>query len=84
MISTMEPCSETIAIMIKFCGHVFYMIWKSYFILYAGESVKIKPGPLVVVISHKMTTQKYYFPWMLNLVREFVECCLEGQGMKGK
>ena len=37
-----------------------------------------------MVISQKTTTQKYYFPWMLNLVREFVECCLEGQGMKRK
>ena len=28
--------------------------------------------------------QRYYFPGMFNLVREFVECCLECQSMKGK
>ena len=42
---TVKPCSETIAILIKFCGHVFNIILKSYLNLYAGESVKIKPGP---------------------------------------
>ena len=76
---TIIPCSETIAIVIKFCGHVFHVIWKSYLNLYAGESVKIKPGDLMVVILHKTTTQKYYFPGMVNLVRESVECCLEVQ-----
>ena len=39
---TMIPCSEAIAIMIKFCGHVFHMIWRSNLNLYAGEIVKIK------------------------------------------
>ena len=29
---TVIPCSETIAVMIKFCGHVFHMIWRSYLI----------------------------------------------------
>ena len=28
--------------------------------------------------------QKYYFPGMFNLVREFIECCLECQSMKSK
>ena len=28
--------------------------------------------------------QKYYFPGMFNLVREFVECCLVCQSMKSK
>ena len=27
---TIIPSSEAIAIMLKFCGHVFYMIWRSY------------------------------------------------------
>ena len=47
---TVIHCSETIAVMIKFCGHVFYMISrsdlqisKSYLNLYAGESVRMKP-----------------------------------------
>ena len=70
--------------MAKFCGYVFHMIWKSYLNLYAGESVKIKPGHLVVVILYETTTQKYYFPVLVNQVREFVECCLEGQSMKRK
>ena len=88
--NTVIPWSETFVIMklnhysIKFCGHVFHMICKSYLIFYAGESVKIKPGPLVVDILHKTTTQKYYFPGMVNLVREFVACCLEGQSMQRK
>ena len=48
---------------IKFCGHVFHMICKSYLILYADESVKFKPGPLVVVILYKTTTEKILFSW---------------------
>ena len=60
------------------------MIWKSYLNLYAGESVKIKPGHLVVLVLHKATSQKYYFPGMFNLVRGFVKCYLEGQNMKKK
>ena len=71
---TVIACSETIAVMITFCGHVFHMIWKSYLNLYAGESVKIKPGYLMVVILYETTTQNYYFPGMVNLVKEFVEC----------
>ena len=72
------PCSETMAVMIKFCGHVFHMIWRSYLNLYAGRSVKIKPGDLMVVTLYETTTQKYYFPGMVNLVKEFVECCIDG------
>ena len=43
--------------------------------------MKIKPRDLMVAIFYKTTTQKYYFPGMINLVREFGECCLEGQSM---
>ena len=51
---TVIPWSETIdSSMVKFCGHVFHMIWKSYLNLYAGEGVKIKPGHLVVVTYTK-------------------------------
>ena len=71
---TVIPCSETIVVMITFCGHVFHMIWRSYLNLYAGRSVKIKTGDLMVVIV-ETTTQKYYFPGMVNLMRESVECC---------
>ena len=38
------PCSITIVVKIKFCDHVFHMIWKSYLILYANERGKVKPG----------------------------------------
>ena len=34
------PCNETIVIMTVFCGHILYMIWKSYVNLCAGESEK--------------------------------------------
>ena len=61
---TVIPCSETIAVMIKFCGHVFHMISRSdlqisrlYLNLYAGESVRMKPGYLMVVIMYETTTQ---------------------------
>ena len=39
------------------------------------------PGVIKLYDSIK---QRYYFPGMFNLVREFVECCLECQSMKGK
>ena len=71
---TVIPCSEIIAVMIRFCDHILHMIWKSYLNLYASESVKIKPGDLMVVILYETTTQNYYFPGMVNLVKEFVEC----------
>ena len=38
---TVIPCSETIVGMIKFCGHVFHMIWRSYLNLYITESVQM-------------------------------------------
>ena len=37
-----------------------------------------------VIKLHDTFKQRYYFPGMFNLVREFVECCLECQSMKGK
>ena len=59
------PYSETIVIMTVFCGHMLYMIWKSYVNLCAGESGKVELGNLIM---------KYYFPEAVNLVKEFVEC----------
>ena len=59
------PCSEIIVIMIVFCGHILYMIWKSYVNLYAGESEKVVLGNLIM---------KYCFPEVVNLLKECVEC----------
>ena len=53
------PCSETIVIMTVFCGHILYMIWKSYVNLYAGESGKVVLGNLIM---------KYYFPEVVKSV----------------
>ena len=60
-----NPCSETIVIMTVFCGHILYMIWKSYVNLCAGESEKVVLGNLIM---------KYYFPEIVNLLKECVEC----------
>ena len=79
---TVIPCSENMVVMTNFCGHVFHMIWRSYLSLFGGRSVKIKAGDLMVVILHETTTQKCYFPGMVNLVKEFVDCCLKSQSMK--
>ena len=59
------PCNETIVIMTVFCGHILYMIWKSYVNLCAGESEKVVLGNLIM---------KYYFPEVVNLLKEYVEC----------
>ena len=59
------PYSETIVIMTVFCGHILYMTWKSYVNLCAGQSEKVVLGNLLM---------KYYFPEVVNLVKEFVEC----------
>ena len=59
------PCSETIVIMTVFCGHILYMIWKSYVNLCAGESEKVVLGNIIM---------KYYFPEVVNLLKECVEC----------
>ena len=61
------PYSETIVIMIAFCGHILYMIWKSYVNSCADESEKVVLGNLIM---------KYYFPEVVNLVKEFMECSL--------
>ena len=59
------PCSETIIIMTVFYGHILYMILKSYVNLCAGESGKVVLGNLIM---------KYYFPEVVNLLKECVEC----------
>ena len=61
------PYSETIVIMTIFCGHILYMIWKSYVNLCAGESEKVVFWSLIM---------KYYSPEVVNLVKEFMECSL--------
>ena len=57
--------SETIVIMTVFYDHILYMIWKSYVNLCAGESEKVVLGNLIM---------KCYFPEVVYLVKEFVEC----------
>ena len=59
------PCSETIIIMDVFYGHILYMIWKLYVNLCAGESGKVVLGNFIM---------KYYFPEVVNLLKECVEC----------
>ena len=59
------PCSEIIVIMTVFCGHILSMIWKSYVNICAGESEKVVLGNLIM---------KYYFPEVVNLLKECVEC----------
>ena len=38
----------------------------------------------MVVVMYETTTQKYYFPGMVDLVEESVECYLEGQRIERK
>ena len=57
------PCS--VVIMTVFYGHTLYMIWKSYVNLCAGESGKVVLGNLIM---------KYYFPEVVNILKECVEC----------
>ena len=52
------------------------VLYQYYTPLLAGH-----PG---VIKLYDTIKQKYYFPGMFNLVREFVECCLECQSMKSK
>ena len=61
------PCSETIVIMTIYCGHILYMIWKSYVNICAGESEKVVLWNIIM---------KYYFPEVVNLMKEFMECSL--------
>ena len=81
---TVVPCSKITSVMIRLCGHVFHMIWRSYLNLYASDSVRMKPGYLMVVIMYETTAQKCYFPGMVDLVEESVECYLEGQRLERK
>ena len=59
------PYNEIIVIMTVFYDHILYMIWKSYVNSCAGESEKVVLGNLIM---------KYYFPEVVNLVKEFLEC----------
>ena len=59
------PYSETIVIMTVFYDHILYMIWKSNVNLCTGESEKVVLGNLIM---------KYYFPEVVNLMKEFVAC----------
>ena len=59
------PYSKTIVIMTVLCGHILYMIWKSYMNSCAGESEKVVLGNLIM---------KYYFPEVVDLLKEFVKC----------
>ena len=61
------PYSENLVIMTVFYGHILYMICKSYVNLCAGESRKVILWNLIM---------KYYFPKVVNLVKEFMECSL--------
>ena len=52
-------------------------------VLYQYHTPLLAGHPGVIKL-YDTIKQKYYFPGMFNLVREFVECCLECQSMKGK
>ena len=58
------PYSE---IMTVFCHHILYMVWKSYVNQCASESEKVVLWNLIM---------KYYFPEVVNLVKELMECSL--------
>ena len=52
-------------------------------VLYQYHTPLLAGHPGVIKL-YDTIRQKYYFPGMFNLVREFVECCLECQSMKSK
>ena len=52
-------------------------------VLYQYHTPLLAGHPGVIKL-YDTIRQKYYFPGMFNLVREFVECCLESQSMKSK
>ena len=52
-------------------------------VLYQYHTPLLAGHPEVIKL-YDTIKQRYYFPGMFNLVREFVECCLECQSMKGK
>ena len=52
-------------------------------VLYQYHTPLLAGHPGVIKL-YDTIKQRYYFPGMFNLVRKFVECCLECQSMKGK
>ena len=52
-------------------------------VLYQYHTPLLAGHPGVIKL-YDTIKQRYYFPGMFNLEREFVECCLECQSMKGK
>ena len=52
-------------------------------VLYQYHTPLLAGHPGVIKL-YDTIKQRYYFPGMFNLAREFVECCLECQSMKGK
>ena len=52
-------------------------------VLYQYHTPLLAGHPGVIKL-YDTIKQRYYFPGMFNLVREFVECCLECQSMNGK
>ena len=52
-------------------------------VLYQYHTPLLAGHPGVIKL-YDTIKQRYYFPGMFNLVKEFVECCLECQSMKGK
>ena len=52
-------------------------------VLYQYNTPLLEGHPGVIKL-YDTIRQKYYFPCMFNLVREFAECCLECQSMKSK
>ena len=52
-------------------------------VLYQYHTPLLAGHPGVIKL-YDTIKQKYYFPGMFNLVREFVECCLACQSMKSK
>ena len=52
-------------------------------VLYQYHTPLLAGHPGVIKL-YDTIKQRYYFPGMFNLVREFVECCLECQSMKSK
>ena len=52
-------------------------------VLYQYHTPLLAGHPGVIKL-YDTIRQKYYFPGMFNLVRKFVECCLECQSMKSK
>ena len=71
-----EDKGETLLVLCTPEKYVPTVLYQYHTPLLAGD-----PG---VVKLYETIKQKYYFPGMFNLIREFVECCLECQSMKNK